>query len=109
MNILYNEVVDPRKAAEVCSACYVHCVFKGLHKAPRIGQGIHRRSVRALISPVGCVGQPHLECLNAGIPVIGVRENTTSQKKWHDEIIYVSNYREAAGVLCEIKAGTFSR
>ncbi len=74
--ILFNEVVDQRKAPEVCSSCYIHCVLKGLHQAPRIGRGISRSSVSCLISPVGCVGRPHKACFEARIPVIGVEENT---------------------------------
>lgn len=103
--ILYNEVVDKRKAAEVCSACYIHCVFKGLHTAPRIGHGIDRSSVGALVSPVGCVGRPHEACFEAAIPIIAVEENTTARNERDDRIIYVSNYLEAAGIVSCINAG----
>ncbi len=103
--ILSREVVDPRKAAEVCSSCYIHCILKGLHQAPRIGRGISRSSVSCLISPVGCVGRPHKACFEAGIPVIGVEENTTSMNDRDDRIIYVSNYLEAAGLALCISAG----
>lgn len=103
--ILYREEVDPRKAAEVCSSCYIHCVLKGLHSAPRIGRGIHRDSVGCLVSPDGCVGRPHLACFDAGIPVIGVRENMTTTGLQDDRILYVRNYLEAAGVVSCIAAG----
>jgi len=103
--ILYNEVVDPRKAAEICSSCYIHCIFKGLHKAPRIGQGLSNQDIDALITPVGCIGVPHMACFEQGIPVIGVEENKTVTNKRSSRIHYVANYREAAGLLCEIKAG----
>ncbi|GAG22046.1 unnamed protein product, partial [marine sediment metagenome] len=32
----FNEVVDPRMAAEMVSISYLHCILKGLHKAPKI-------------------------------------------------------------------------
>ncbi len=103
--ILYRRVVDPRKAAEVCSSCYLHCILKGLHKSPRIGQGIHRTSVGCLVSPVGCIGPPHEACLAAGIPVIAVEENTTAYQRRDDRIVYVANYLEAAGVVSCLSAG----
>ena len=36
----YQEVVDPRLAPEMVSVCFLQSVFKGLHKAPRIGKGL---------------------------------------------------------------------
>ncbi len=103
--ILYHEIVDPRKAAEVCSSCYIHCVLKGLHRAPRIGRGIHRSSLACLISPTGCIGRPHRACFEAGIPVIAVEENTTTRKDRDTRIIYVANYLEAAGLVSCFSAG----
>lgn len=103
--ILYNEIVDPRKAAEVISACYSHCVFKGLHKAPRIGRGISVDSVACLVSPVGCIGRPHEACLEHGIPIIAVEENTTRDNCRCNSFIYVENYLEAAGIVNCIMAG----
>lgn len=106
-NILYKEVVDERKAAEVCSNCYIHCVLKGLHRAPRIsvGAGISRDTVACLITPTGCVGRPHIACFDAGIPVIAVKENKTVLEEYNDRIIYVENYLEAAGMVDCIMAG----
>ncbi len=103
--LLYQEVVDPRVAAEVCSSCYIHCVLKGLHKAPRIGLGISRDSVSCLVSPAGCIGRPHRACFDAGIPVIAVEENTTATQDRDDRIIYVVNYLEAAGLIMSMRAG----
>ncbi len=105
MELLYREVVVPRKAAEVCSSCYIHCVLKGLHRAPRIGAGISRESVGALVSPYGCLGRPHIACLEAGIPVIAVLENRTALNETDLRIHYVENYLEAAGLLCCLRAG----
>ncbi len=107
LNILYNEVVDARKAAEVCSNCYIHCVLKGLHRAPRIGEDITRKDVDALITPAGCIGRPHRACLDAGIPVIAVEENTSAYNFRDSRIVYVDNYLEAAGYLSCIKAGVY--
>lgn len=103
--LLYREVIDPRKAAEICSNCYVHCILKGLHKAPRIGRGLHRDSIDCLITPTGVVGRPHYACFDAGIPVIAVEENKTAFKYRDDRIHYVDNYLEAAGVIAAIAAG----
>ncbi len=101
MNLLYDKVVDARKAPEVCSSCYIHCVLKGLHRSPRIGAGISMSSVACLVSPAGCVGRPHEACFKAGIPVIAVEENSTAIQKRDDRIVYVANYLEAAGLaLC---------
>jgi hypothetical protein len=105
--LLYDEVVDPRKAAEICSNCYIHCILKGLHRAPRIGSDITQRDVDALITPTGCIGRPHRACLNAGIPVIAVEENTTAYNLRDSRITYVKNYLEAAGHLSCIKAGVY--
>jgi len=108
LEILFHEVVDKRKAAEVCSSCYIHCVLKGLHRAPRIGRGINRSSVGCLVTPVGCIGRPHEACFAAGIPVIGVEENETTLTRYSSHITYVKNYLEAAGLICCMKAGVSS-
>ncbi len=103
----YTTIVDKRKAAEVISCCYLHCVLKGLHKAPRIGRGINRSSVSCLVSPVGCIGPPHEACFDAGIPIIAVKENTTAHKLYDERITYVENYLEAAGIISCMNAGVF--
>jgi len=103
----FTEVVDPRMAAEVVSNCYLHCVLKGLHKAPRIGKGISVNDIHCLVTPINCVGPPHKACLAAGIPIIAVRENkTVCNDPMPDEFIVVENYLEAVGVLIAMKVGT---
>lgn len=104
-NILYNEVVEARKAPEAISNCYIHCILKGLHTAPRIGHGISRNSVACLITPTGIVGIPHRACFDAGIAVIAVEENTTLFNERDSRIIYVKNYLEAGGMVNCIMAG----
>ena len=99
-------IVDPRIAAEIISRCYIHCVLKGLHKAPRIGAGISVADVDFLVTPVDCVGRPHHACLKAGIPVIAVKENTNClNDPMPDEFILVDNYLEATGLIAAMRIG----
>lgn len=103
-----NEVVDSRMAAEMVSVSYLHCIFKGLHKAPRISRlsGIRNTDIDFLITPIDCVGPPHLACMKTGITVIAVRENkNVLNDDMPDEFIIVDNYMEAAGLLMAFKAG----
>lgn len=104
-------VADPRMAAEFVSVSYLHCILKGLHRAPRLdgmpgrNNALTVHDVDALVSPHGCVGPPHLACLDHGIPVIVVRENRTIFNEESEEFIYVENYHEAAGHLMCMRAG----
>lgn len=103
----YTGTVDPRMAAEYVSISYLHCVLKGLHRAPRIshGHGISIKEVDALVTPDGCWGAPHSACLEKGIPIITVRENQTIYNNHNYHEIRVENYFEAAGYLMCMKAG----
>lgn len=104
----FKEVVDPRMAAETVSVCYLHCILKGLHRAPRIGKGLSVDSVSCLVTPIGCVGEPHWACLEKGIPIIAVKENKTClNDKMLDEFILVDNYLEVAGMIACMKAGVY--
>jgi len=108
----FDKVVDQRIAAEVVSLCYLHCVLKGLHKAPRINyyHGLSSHDVDFLITPINCVGEPHYACMDAGIPIIAVKENkSVLNDKMPDSFIIVDNYIEAAGLLMAYKAGVNSR
>ncbi len=102
---------DPRMAAEFVSVSYLHCVLKGLHKAPQLkgpirqGRGIWTTDVDALVSAHGCIGPPHIACVNKKIPVIVVRENKTILDLEDDRFVYVENYHEAAGYLMCMRAG----
>jgi len=102
----FNESVSPTMAAEVISQCYIHCVFKGLHKAPRISDaGLSVDDIDFLVSPLNCYGRPHKACEKAGIPIITVKENTTCldvEPQHHD---WVDNYFEAAGYIQSLKEG----
>ena len=104
----FNEVVDPRMSAELVSVSYLHCILKGLHKAPKIteyiGLGVH--DVDFLVTPINCVGRPHKACIKAGIPIIAVKENkTVLNDKMPDTFIIVENYLEAAGIIMAHWAG----
>jgi hypothetical protein len=102
------EAMDPRMSAEVVSLCYLHCILKGLHKAPRIDyeNGLSNSEVDFLITPINCVGEPHLACIKNNIQVIAVRENKTIlNDEMPEEFIIVDNYIEVAGLLMAYKAG----
>lgn len=104
----YNEVVDPRMGAELVSRCYLHCVLKGLHRAPRIGKGLSVRDVDCLITPAGLRGPPHDLCLKHNIPIIVVNENKTCANESlfkYEGVISVATYLEAAGVVAAMRAG----
>lgn len=102
----YDFVCDPRIAPEIISECYLHCVLKGLHKAPRIGKGLSVKDIDVMVSPE-CWGRPHEACTKVDMPIIVVRENTTIYKRvaFPDNIIFVENYLEAAGVIAAMKEG----
>ncbi len=107
----WNEIADPRMAAEMVSMCYLHCVLKGLHKAPKISgimnEGFLVRDVSCLVTPINCVGRPHRACLSQGIPILAVRENQTClNDPMPPEFIVLENYLEAAGWLLCLRNGT---
>lgn len=105
-NKIFFTVIDPRMAAEAISNCYLHCILKGLHKAPRIGDGLSVEDIDVMVSPFGCWGRPHYACIEAGIPIIVVKENKCVLNQTPtDEVIEVENYLEAAGLITAMKAG----
>lgn len=123
----FEDVVDPRFSPEMISFSFLHSVFKGLHKAPKVelslnayGVGGSEQALKtlsykdldALVTPVGCFGRPHNECVDKDIPVIAVRENkaaTIQGDMEYDEFITVDNYHEAVGVIKGIEAGVSMR
>ncbi len=104
---IFNEVVEPRIAAEVISQCYLHCVLKGLHKAPRINltDGLSANDIDCMVTPLNCYGRPHEACIAAGIPIIAVKENHTCLEVSPPECIVVDNYLEAVGYIQLLKTG----
>lgn len=114
----YNEVTDLTIAPEMITTSFLHCVLKGLHKAPRpvkAGYGtISNRDVDVMISPYGCWGRPHEACVKANIPIIIVKNNKVISSNIdhighlyvnHDNLIYVENYLEAVGIIQAMKQG----
>jgi len=104
----FSKVVDPRMSAEMVSMCFLHCVFKGLHQAPRINykNGLSVEDIDFLITPINCVGVAHEACMKAGIPIIAVKENkNVLNDTMPESFIIVDNYLEASGVLMAYKAG----
>lgn len=104
------EPVDPRIAPEAISFCYLHCVLKGLNKAPTIAnahRGIAVEDVDFMVTPAGCWGPPHKACKEKGIPIIAVAENmpSISVPTIQHKVPIVDNYLEAAGVIMSMKAG----
>ena len=114
-------VVDPRMSAEAISACFLHCILKGLHDSPQIIRDralfesqniISAKDVSCLVIPDGCIGLPTLAAIEQGIPVIAVRENKNCMKNKlkdypfaSDKLILVDNYLEATGVMLALKSG----
>lgn len=114
-------IVDPRMSAEAVSRCFVHCVLKGLHDAPRIVTDrsalrhpgvLSAADVSCLVIPDGCVGLPTLAALQQGIPVIAVRENRNRMRNdlaalpfAPGQLQVVDNYLEAAGLMAAMQAG----
>jgi len=109
----FEEVVDPRMAVEIVTLNFIHCLLKGLNKAPRLGStknhgALGVEDIDILISPMGCLGEPHKACLERGIPIVVVRENTSVLSEYEDgdgRFIFVENYMEAAGLMMAMKAG----
>lgn len=106
----YNEIVDKRMAAEVISTTYIYCLFKGLLKAPRpcmiIEGNLNWTDIDFLISPYGCIGEPHKSCGKNNIPIIVVKENKTVLNDGIPKnAIVVESYVEAAGVIATKKTG----
>jgi len=105
----FNEVVDPRKSAELVSTCYIHCCLKGAHKAPKLSPNTHAlwsNQIDFMVSPAGLFGKPHRACKKQGIPIIGVLENKTAiDREPYSADILVNNYLEAIGVICAKKFG----
>ncbi len=109
MNWYQNDCI-PQIAAEVLSTAYLHCVLKGLHTAPRPtifkpSGALDVTDIDMLVSPYGCIGRPHLFCLDRGISVIVVRNNLTIYDQVDDRAIYVNNYLEAAAIISCERAG----
>jgi hypothetical protein len=112
---------EPRKAAEAVSVSFLHCVLKGLSRAPAIVTdpvlfahrgAISNADISCLVIPDGCIGLPTIAALEQGIPVIAVKGNKNAMRNdldhlpWRpDRFFRVENYWEAAGVMMALKSG----
>lgn len=110
----FDEVVDPRMAAEFVSVSYLHCILKGAHKAPKMTHNnigdLSYKDIDFMVSPFGCYGKPHRACFENSIPVIIVKENNTICNYYGlntipKGFILVENYLEAIGVIQAMKCG----
>lgn len=105
----FKDRVDPRKAAEMVSTCYIHCCLKGGHVAPKISMSsgaYWNTDIDFLVTPINVFGRPHIACQHAAIPVIAVEENRTAlHDDMPDNFIIAKNYLEAAGIISARKAG----
>ena len=101
-------IVNPRMSAEAVSVSYLHCILKGLHKAPKSSSidGLTIDDVDFLVTPINCVGRPHEACMKNNVQIIAVRENKTIlNHEMPESFIIVDNYLEAAGVIIAHRAG----
>lgn len=105
----FTDVVDPRKAAEMVSVCYLHCCLKGGHKAPKMSvkdNAYWNTDIDFLITPIGVCGRPHMACLQHDIPIIAVEENkTVLNDNMPSEFIIAQNYLEVVGIIAAKKSG----
>jgi hypothetical protein len=112
---------NPRASAEFISTPHYLSVLKGLARAPRL-TAIERldnvaphllslNSVGAIVAPASCLGGvPALAAEFSEIPLIAVEENrtllaVTNAKMRMRNVIAVSSYLEAAGVILALRQG----
>ncbi len=112
---------NPRAAAEFISTPHYFSVLKGLARAPRLvplgstaeppGQAITLDHVGAIVMPASCLGGlPALAAEASAIPLIAVQENrtileVTNARRGMANVVEVSSYLEAAGVVLALRRG----
>jgi uncharacterized protein DUF3326 len=112
---------NPRASAEFISTPHYLCVLKGLARAPRLvsidrldhvpAHLVSLNSVGAIVMPASCLGGiPALAAEFSAIPLIAVEENRTVLAVTNDKmrmrnVIAVSSYLEAAGVILALRQG----
>lgn len=113
--------LNPRASAEFISTPHYLSVLKGLARAPRLASIdrldnvaphlVSLNSVGAIVVPASCLGGiPALAAEFSEIPLIAVEENrtllaVTNEKMRMRNIIAVSTYLEAAGVILALRQG----
>lgn len=106
----YVKVSDPRMAAEFVSVSYLHCILKGLHKAPAIKEDMSEaditfKNLDVFIYPVNCNGLAQEGALKNNIPMIAVRNDNCLEDNTPPESIIANNYFEAAGIAIALRDG----
>lgn len=97
--------VDPKIAPEMVSVSFLHCILKGLHRAPRIGKGLSNADVTCVFLPHGCAGTPAQICDKREIPLYIIDDNKTCLDNLAPKASHIKSYLEAAGVLQSYRAG----
>lgn len=109
-------VINPRIAPETVSVSYLHCILKGLQKAPKIYEydgklgypGVNIRDVDCIILPINCLRDCHKTVSAIGGSTVWVKENKNMLIPFeytHLEITVLDNYLEVAGYLNALRAG----
>jgi hypothetical protein len=118
MNLKHN-IVDARGAGEFSSISGLACILVGLAKAPqisnrgdcRIKDMININNVLAVVAPASALGGIPMLCAQKnGIPIIAVKDNktilnVTSGSLNLKNVLEVSNYAEAAGIIQALRNG----
>lgn len=116
---LKSNIVDARGAGEFSSVSGLACVLAGLRKAPQISKAgsyriediVNFNNLLAVVAPATALGGiPVMYADRHDIPVIAVKNNGTildiTQSKLNlNNVIEVSNYLEAAGVIQALRKG----
>lgn len=115
---LQDAIVDPRGAGEMSSVSGLACVLIGLRRAPQfaknasgIADTLNVNNLLAIVTPASCLGGiPMLYAQKFNIPIIAVKDNhtildVTQEKMQLANLIEVSSYAEAAGMLMALKSG----
>jgi hypothetical protein len=108
--------IDPRMSAEAISCGFIHCVLKGLAKAPAITYGQSTRHIcrqnTVLVVPRNCNGPAIKAARQQNLRVIEVRGNNNLKKddltahQWSSGRFYQTwSYTEAAGLILAIREG----
>jgi hypothetical protein len=108
--------IDPRMTAEAISCGFIHCVIKGLAKAPRITYSQHHdnlnRNGLVLVVPRNCDGPAVQAAKDKGATVIEVIGNTNLKTtelcpyQWRPGQYHrVWDYFQAAGYILAIRNG----
>lgn len=117
-----SQIMDPRLTAEFIAQTFIPCILTGLMQAPNIITNIRQSqsgdvtldTLHAIVVPADCLGGiPALTALENRIPLIVVKQNTTTlnvsiESLFNNNpvpecVIPVQNYAEAAGILLALK------